>query len=273
MMKALERQEEAQEAADTVGETSLLSRARTAPIDHQDVELDSGQGLRRQYTGSTLVDRALNISPETTPSMSGDDDTVEFGNGVTSSPAGRVSISKESPSARKPRRSSTLSANQESRIYPPSPLPSEDGFPTTAKKVHPEKQPSKNQEFAIKNRTKDVEDVVAEALRELSKIRQKEQSSRPLRIVPQHPIHHPDPDLMTCFEELSRDELEFRRLNVRDWLRVATWWTCKVGPSVALFGSIVTQIYRQSTISGHSKRPLRLRFARALAAPAKRNRP
>jgi hypothetical protein len=71
-------------------------------------------------------------------------------------------------------------------------------------------------------------DVVAEAMKELSMIRQKERSARPLRIVPQHKIHRPDSFLQEKFAELAKDELHIRMLNARDWLKVATWWLLKV---------------------------------------------
>ena len=73
-----------------------------------------------------------------------------------------------------------------------------------------------------------VLEAVTEAMKELSKIRQREISKRPLRIVPQDPVHRPDDSLKEKFQDLVNDELKLRRLNAKDWLRVATWWLLKV---------------------------------------------
>lgn len=91
--------------------------------------------------------------------------------------------------------------------------------------------PSASSDTTFKGgKPQDVGEAVAEAIKELSKIRQKEQSSRPLRIVRQDPVHRPDDSLKERFQRLADDELRIRRLNARDWLRVATWWLLKVNP-------------------------------------------
>ena len=127
-----------------------LSRADTALSEAHESEGLGLQGLRRQFTDTTLVsDRAMSVSPESTPSTLGID-------------------------------------------------------------------------------APNVVDAVAEAMKELSKVRKREQASRPLRVVPQDPIHKPDDELRARFHQLANDELQFRRLNTKDWLRVATWWLLKV---------------------------------------------
>ncbi|KAG8531403.1 uncharacterized protein KY384_003032 [Bacidia gigantensis] len=80
---------------------------------------------------------------------------------------------------------------------------------------------------AVSDEPPDVKEIVAEAMQELMKIRQKEQSARPLRIARPHPAHQPDDILREQFQQLAEDELKIRRLNTRDWLRVATWWLLK----------------------------------------------
>ena len=75
-----------------------------------------------------------------------------------------------------------------------------------------------------------VDEVVADAKRQLITIREREQSSRPLKIVSPDPDRMPDPALCALFQKSANDELQIRRLNARDWLRVATWWLLKVLP-------------------------------------------
>lgn len=70
--------------------------------------------------------------------------------------------------------------------------------------------------------------AVADAKRELLTIIQREQSSRPLKVPQQDPKRTPDPSLSAIFQKYADDELQIRRLNARDWLRVATWWLLKV---------------------------------------------
>ena len=76
--------------------------------------------------------------------------------------------------------------------------------------------------------TPNVFEVVAEAMKELSNVRRREQSARPLRIVDQDKVHRPNQFVKAKFQELAQDELKIRKLNSRDWLRVATWWLLKV---------------------------------------------
>ena len=83
--------------------------------------------------------------------------------------------------------------------------------------------------FGIAERkTRIVEEAVADARRQLLTVRQREQSSRPLKVVSQDPQRAPDPALSALFQKSANDELQIRRLNARDWLRVATWWLLKV---------------------------------------------
>lgn len=76
--------------------------------------------------------------------------------------------------------------------------------------------------------TRIFEEAIADARRQLLTVRQREQSSRPLKVVSQDPERTPDPALCALFQKSADDELRIRRLNARDWLRVATWWLSKV---------------------------------------------
>ena len=80
------------------------------------------------------------------------------------------------------------------------------------------------------------DEAIADAMKELSKIRQRELSSRPLRITRQDPERRPDSIISERFQKFANDELKIRRLNVKDWLRVATWWLLKVHPSLLILG-------------------------------------
>lgn len=76
------------------------------------------------------------------------------------------------------------------------------------------------------------EEAVADAKWQLSTINQREPISRPLRVVSQDPERRPPPALCTVFQKSADDELEFRRIDAKDWLRVATWWLLKVVPCI-----------------------------------------
>lgn len=224
-MKALERQEASQATSETVDDTtSPLTRSKTTPVESSEFPEADGlglQGMQRRFTGATLVDRAVTASPESTPSMS-EEDTSEFGVVMKPTP---VPPRKTPWSTGKPRRS----VSNVVEAFPPSPMVSEDGNSESPKKSLNDRTPALSGEPTVKGgNAPNVLEVVAEAMKELSKIRQREQSQRPLRIVPQDPVHRPDDSLRNKFQELANDELKVRRLNARDWLRVATWWLLKV---------------------------------------------
>lgn len=224
-MRALEGQDEAagEEVDDT---TSPLVRSKTTPVESPGHSESNGLGLpgiRKQFTGTTLADRATTASLDSTPSVS-EEDTSDLGSMVKSSPG----------PARKPSWPSTKTHRSMSHAvvtkpFPPCSVASEVELSGSL-------SPSKfNGTFTVaggvstKNQnTPNVLEVVAEAMKELSNIRQREQSQRPLRIVPQDPVHRPDDSLRQKFQELVNDELKVRRLHARDWLRVATWWLLKV---------------------------------------------
>lgn len=248
-MKALERQEatvsnsreqmqsQEQEEDDELDELSPLKKSQTAPQARTatpDVEGLGLQGLRRAFTGATLVEPVSNVSPESTPSMS-EEDTSEFGSPLPP-------MRKKPPTHIGKRKGSSYSMDRVERdrkALPPSPRPSEDyqaehtkSPSSDLKKPRSKKLASTSKGPAVKvngmgQNAPDVDEVVAEAMQQLSRIRQKEQSARPLRIVRQDPVHQPDETLKARFQQLADDELSIRRLNAKDWLRVATWWLLK----------------------------------------------
>lgn len=225
-MKALQRQEASQAAGETLEDTSsTLTRSKTTPADSSELPEADGLGLngvQRRFTGATLVDRAVTASPESTPSMS-EEDVSEFGAPVKPAPA---SARKASGPTGKPQRSGSNVVDP--KAFPPSPMMSDDGNSEAPNKSPNERTLTFSGEPVVKGgNAPNIIEVVAEAMRELSKIRQREQSQRPLRIVPQDPVHRPDDSLRKKFQDLANDELKVRRLNARDWLRVATWWLLK----------------------------------------------
>ena len=253
MIKALERQEattsvrqvqdQDNEEADEIDELSPLQRATTAPQDGRNgsPEVDGlgVQGLRRAFTGTTLVDNMPSLSPETTPSTTSEEELSEFGSPKI---AREVPIIKKNPvQMGKTRKVSSTSMDQGLKAFPPSPRISEDNareIPRSSpagddmKKPRSKRLMSLGGESTIKShgvgsKAPDVNDVVAEAMQELVRVRQREQSARPLRIVRQDPVHQPPDALKEHFQEFADDELKIRRLNARDWLRVATWWLLK----------------------------------------------
>ena len=253
MIRALERQEattsvrrtqdQDNEEEDEIDELTPLQRARTTPSDGRNgsPEVDGLglQGLRRAFTGATLVDNMPSLSPETTPSTTSEEELSEFGSPKM---AREVPLIKKSPvQMNKTRKASLTSMDQGLKAFPPSPRVSEDNareIPRSSpagddmKKPRSRRLMSTGGESTIKthgvgSKAPNVNDVVAEAMQELVRVRQREQSARPLRIVRQDPVHRPPDALKEHFQEFADDELKIRRLNARDWLRVATWWLLK----------------------------------------------
>lgn len=250
MMKALERQEAStssqtqsydNELEDEVDELSPLQRARTTPLARNGPPVVDGlglQGLRRAFTGATLVDTLSRVSPETTPSTTSEE-ASELGSPKI---AREVSVFRNTPTQMgKMRKGSSTSMDQGLKAFPPSPRISEENnreIPKTSpagddlKNARSKRLPSTGGESmmtsnGIGSKAPNVVDVIAEAMQELARVRQQEQSARPLRIVRQDPVHRPHDALRERFQELAEDELKIRRLNARDWLRVATWWLLK----------------------------------------------
>lgn len=70
--------------------------------------------------------------------------------------------------------------------------------------------------------------VVVDTMEKLQQIRKQEQLSRPLRIEQPDKLHRPDNGIKKKFEVSISQELKYRRLTTRDWLRVGIWWLLKV---------------------------------------------
>lgn len=255
MIKALERQEAStfvpqtqgqdNEEEDEIDELSPLQKVKTAPQAGRNgsPEVDGLglQGLRRAFTGATLVDNMSSVSPESTPSTTSEEEMSEFGSPKM---AKEVPIFKKAPTNMgKMRKGSSSSMDHGLKLFPPSPKISEDNareIPRSSPAGDDLKKPRAKRLMStggesggvmksngVGSKAPNVNDVVAEAMQELARVRQREQSARPLRIVRQDLIHRPHDALKERFQELAEDELKIRRLNARDWLRVATWWLLK----------------------------------------------
>ncbi|KAL8641509.1 MAG: hypothetical protein Q9226_008624, partial [Calogaya cf. arnoldii] len=246
LLQALERQEASQETIDTAEELAPVARSQTEPVGAskskhisevpEELEEPKGLGCRRlerAFTGATLVEPTADLRSDLTPLMS-DEDVSGFG----SPPAG--------PSRTKPtntgriQKASTFSVQEDSKAFPPSPLTSEENSDTLPKRPSWKRKASLGRDNPNAKGGKDklhhdqdgVMDVVGDAMNELAKVRQKEQSARPLRIVREDPQHQADDTLRQRFQQLAEEELRLRRLSAKDWLRVATWWLLKARSQV-----------------------------------------
>ncbi|KAL9120549.1 MAG: hypothetical protein Q9187_002895 [Circinaria calcarea] len=219
LMKALERQEATQEDAD---ETIPLFRTQSSPpsaLDHEDTGV---QQLNRQFTGSTLTDLRLPISPERTPSMSEEDSEATIKVASTFSPR------KSSMPTGRPHQTSTLNVEHDGKLFPPSPLRSEDGFLDNSRKSFSGKSTLvESEEMPPQTGILELEEVVEDAMQELFRARQKELTAKPLRVRPQDPVHRPSESVKQTFWELAKDEMDYRRPNTRELLRLGTWWLLK----------------------------------------------
>ena len=239
MLKALERQEastsapQAQsrdhEEADEVDGLSPLKEVKTAPQVDRDwsPEVDGLglQGLRRAFTGTTLVDHMSSVSPETTPSTTSEEDVSEFGSPKI---AKEVSIFKKVPTQMgRMRNDSSASMEHGLKAFPPSSRISEDNtreIPRSSPAGDDRKKPRSKglmstggelimNSNGLGSKVPDMVNIVAEAMEELVRVRHREQSARPLRIVRQDPVHRPHDTLKERFQQFAEDELKIRRLN------------------------------------------------------------
>ena len=225
MIRALERQEASEEGIDEDDDLAPLQKSKTAPTaPSESSDTNSlGIGISRAFTETTLVDPSTTISPESTPSMSSED-TSDFG------PASPVTPNKRDWVQTSAGKTRPGSLDRDPKALPTGPMMGELGGDPGRKQTRSRRLPSSAGESSTMKEEKpqNVGEVVADAMKTLSLIRQKEQSARPLRITRQDPQHAPDDTLKKRFQEHVNDELQIRRLNARDWLRVATWWFLKV---------------------------------------------
>ncbi|KAL8825359.1 MAG: hypothetical protein Q9170_007823 [Blastenia crenularia] len=228
------------ETVEKADELLPVARPQKAPaatttsekIEEKEQENLDLQGIRRAFTGATLVEPAETALPDLTPPVS-DDEVSEYG-----ASRGNLGKPKLRAATVKIEKASTYSAEQKENALSPSPLTSgeHDDEPFKKGKLKQKHyvagdirhnagkgKPLRIQEVAM--------EVVKDATKQLSNVRQKEQSARPLRIVKEGPTHTADETLKERFEQLAEDELRIRRLNTKDWLRVATWCLLKLESS------------------------------------------
>ena len=223
MVRALEQQDAIQDdfKHDDYGDTVPLTRAKTTPGDSPRPESDGPKGLNRQFTGftgTTLIEPARNLSPELTPSIS-EEDGSEHGGQAPNEPR----THRKSTSSAGSRQSPRVNVMRDWRAHPPSPVRSVND----ARDVLRPYSTPRGTALPIEEES-GVSEAVEAAIKELYKIRQKEQSAKPLRIRPRESLHTPIESLKNHFLSLSQEEMEYRRLNTRDWLRTGTWWLLKV---------------------------------------------
>jgi len=246
MAKALEFQEAAQEDSNELTPLTKSALSRTGCL-----EPDVFSNLQRQSTNSTLIDRHAAASNE--PLSASEEEGSEFGISVTSFPSPRKS---SIPVPKKSSRRSPFGYAQEPSVLIPGSTLTDSGFRDGVKKRSVSDVSSRDADFGLSGKTIDLAEVVADAMQELSMIRQKEQSSKPLKIRPQDPVHRPSESLKEYFSADASDEMQYRKLNTRDWLRVATWWLLKSNFHMQASerqGSIVTR--ESITMSNDSKSP------------------
>lgn len=227
MIKALERQEasEGEGIDDEDDQLAPLQKSKTVPtVPPETFDVNGlGLGIKRAVTEDTLVESNMVASPESTPSMSSED-ASEVASASPITPRHKRQWTPISTGRARP--GGSFSTDRDLKAFAPNAMnPGDLGDDFPQKPTRPRRGDTTT---ARHEKAQNVGEVVADAMKTLSLIRQKEQSARPLRIVRQDPQHTPDQALKMRFQELVDDELKIRRLNARDWLRVATWWLLKV---------------------------------------------
>ena len=191
-------QDLAQESLDGSTLWSPLEQTQTARSERSDAGNLSLQNIDSMSVGTPLHDRNFNNSPRSSPPL-GEDQTSGISNRRMSDKIsnGRPNIGILAQKSR---------ANEELLDHSP---PTQTAKHSTS-------------------RIQEVADVIGEAKREMSKAIQRERSSRPLPIIRPDPDHQPDETLTIRFQESVDHELQSRRMNARDWLRLGMWWLLKV---------------------------------------------
>ena len=235
-IKALERQEASRDTIQVTQELTPVARSQATPIattsegslDPEEPDDVSLHGITRAFTGATLVDTAAHASVDLTPPASDAESSEEASSKEDISMLKPVRIVKKG-------RASTFDGRHDEKPLPPSPLASEgywDEAPRKSKQNRRRPTDSKSKCHGGKRKSTqdqgEVIEAVAVAMQELSGARRKEQSARPLRIIPEDPAHRVHTCLNERFQQLVRDELEMRTLTTKAWLRIATWWLLKV---------------------------------------------
>ncbi|KZF21678.1 hypothetical protein L228DRAFT_157664 [Xylona heveae TC161] len=240
---ALNRQPSGQENENTADE-SMEAITPSTTVDQPEVPVGSAanaQDLSRRLADFKMMERG---PADSASSLSGDDGPYSF----------PITAKKRSPLSNKTRMGSGSNV-VDLKGVPPSPRQSVDSR-EGQKTIIPD---NLSMEMAVDVQSElgknALEEVVEEAMKELSKVRYREQKSRPLRIVPQSSVHKPDEMLKKEFENLTSDELKIRRLNARDWLRVATWWLLKAKSGLERCEQILTTNNRPSSSPSHDSAP------------------
>lgn len=231
MISAVEREQasqendDAQEKDDILGPLEKIPTEPSKPPRTPTEDGGDGTGITRAMTGSTLVPgNTLGLlSPELTPSVSSEDGTdlvrslsnhqkratanQATHRGSLSSPSLRPNTLPPSPLSSEKRSSEDPVAPQSSRLGSMS----DPTLPTPA--------PSKEL---------NVDEAVAEAMRKLSVVNNQQRAERAMKLPRQNAQHAPNEALKRCFQRQIEEELRAKSLNIRDWLKMGTWWLMKV---------------------------------------------
>lgn len=219
------------EMMDEMDELTPLNPLKTAPV-HGSVLYPQASAVERTSTETTLYEpgRRAESSPSPSNSSFSEFDASKSGTANSHHRIAQGIDMRQRPvlSADQDNRALSISSTAQDEYSIPSVKSGRSRRPSRTN-LQPTEVANGNIGFGIaESKTRIVEEAVADARRQLLTVRQREQSSRPLKIVSQDPQRTPDPALSALFQKSANDELQIRRLNARDWLRVATWWLLKV---------------------------------------------
>ena len=232
LLPALERQESVpdeerstptREEDDSVSYLKPTHKRNSSSMDAS----EPSNGLSRRLTESTLVER-----PNYSPLQGEDDVESDSVSPIASSP--RLKEGSMPPS--RARRASSINTN--GRRLSPSPSRGRgddyNDAKTSARKLLAQMPPKFSRQASgpapLRRGTEkyDIRDELASAMAQLSKVKQHERATRPLRI-PSRNIPRPQDykGIVEEFEADAEEEMQYRRLNMRDWLKIGTWWLLK----------------------------------------------
>lgn len=181
-------------------------------------DVDAGEGgaeaMGRQFTGSTLIPSSSSDSTALPSEADSFDPTLSAA--ATMTP---ITLTES--------RGRRASNEVKRRIPLPSPLKAEY-LPGESMRIQDGRKISSIQiNLATKKVAPDMNEIISEAKEKISKYVHKEQSNKRLKVRPQDPLHTPDESLKEHFQSLANEEMEYRRINIREWLRLGTWWLLK----------------------------------------------
>ena len=227
--QALERQEATTEDDDVPLLDAPLEPCTSSMTRQRSSESEPASGPVRRFTGKTLVDNKSSRPKLVDSGQSSDDSELSTVGPPTPSPRKTSDLSRRRTSSMKSGPQMLL-ASQLADYDDGSAL---DEKSSNGLLIQIDEDTVPQSDFTGLDRGRKGESdtylrsILDSAVEELASVRQKERQSRPLRLPDRQRMPKPDEELKKRFEQSAKTEMEYRKLNTKDWLKIGTWWLLK----------------------------------------------